>query len=244
MHILIADDEAPARVRLRSLLQELGDEYRVAGEASDGQAVLDACERQRIDLVLMDIRMPDMNGLQAAVQLSRMPRPPAVIFTTAYEEHALSAFDANAIDYLLKPIRLQRLHTALRKAGVMSMAQLAALAPAEQFLSVTFRGSLKRIAINDVLYLHADRKYVEVGHRDGLALIEESLKSLEERFPGYFLRIHRNALVALSALRELVKGADGQAWVVLEGSSQRLEVSRRHLPQVRRYLKGREDSPA
>jgi len=243
VNILLVDDEAPARQRLRALLVDLGDDYRVVAEAGNGEQALAACRQHLVDLVLMDIRMPGMDGLEAALQLAATAHPPAVIFTTAYDEHALKAFEANAVDYLLKPIRKQRLLGALQKAHALTRVQLGALqslrgGEEQAFLSASFRGDLLRIPIDEVIYLRAEHKYVVVRHEGGEALLEESLKSLEERFPKQFARIHRNALVNPARVSGLHRGLASQAELGFSGIDDRLEVSRRHLPAVRLWLKG------
>jgi len=237
MRILIADDELLARVRLASLLAELGAPWQLAGQAADGEQVLVACEGGDIDLVLMDIRMPGTHGLAAAQRLTALPRPPAVIFTTAYDQHALAAFEADAVDYLLKPIRKDRLLRALQKAQAAALATAAAGAEAAgEALTACQRGQLQRIPLSQVVYLQADSKYVRVRHDSGEALIEESLVSIEERFPGRFLRVHRSTLVAPARLAGLHKTDDGMVLQLL-GLDERLPVSRRHLAEVRQRLK-------
>ncbi len=242
MRILIADDEPLARTRLREQLHELsrddGFDVQLVAEVGDGQAAVDAARSTQPDVALLDIRMPGMDGIEAALQMSQWPASPAVIFVTAYDEHALAAFDAHAIDYLLKPIRPERLQVALERAGLLSQAQREALGgQQEAALSVTYRGALRRIPLGEVIFLRAGQKYVEVNHEQGVALLDESLKSIEERFPGHFVRIHRNALVMPQRMRELSRGESGQALLSLEGSDELLEISRRHLPDVRRLLK-------
>jgi two-component system response regulator AlgR len=238
MRVLVADDEVPARARLVALLNSAGGDFTVVGEAANGVEVLAQCERQSVDLVLLDIRMPAMDGIEAALTLAARPNPPAVIFVTAYDEHALAAFDANAIDYLLKPVRPQRLLRALEKARVLSQEQQAGLAEAGGYLSVSYRGRVQRIPAGEVILLRADSKYVEVWHPGGMALTEESLRAIEERLPGLFLRVHRNALVAADRARELRKDPVGQYVLSLHGTAELVEVSRRHAPEVRRLLRG------
>lgn len=243
MKILIVDDEAPARAHLRSLLEEIGSSYEVIGEAASGEEVLAACKSKPVDLVLLDIRMPGMDGLTAAARLADTERPPAVIFTTAFDEHALDAFEKNAIDYLLKPVRRQRLEKALAKAETLTRPQfqvLQELQSEEPMISASFRGGLQRIPLAEIYYFRAEQKYVVARYREGEALLEESLRSLEERFGDRFLRIHRNALAAKSQLAGLQKELDGRTLVSLKGLDERLEVSRRHLAGVRRFLKGRD----
>ncbi|MES9855700.1 MAG: LytTR family DNA-binding domain-containing protein [Sedimenticola sp.] len=242
MNILIADDELLARAMLRSLVEEIGPPYQVVGEAANGIEVVAACDAQAVDLVLLDISMPAMDGLEAASFLAAQPEPPAVIFVTAYEQHALAAFEESAVDYLLKPIRMERLERALKKAQQLTRPQLKALKGLQQgegdeYVSVSFRGGLERIPVVEVIYFQAEQKYVTVCHSGGEALLEESLKSLEERLGEHFMRIHRNALVARSRVTGVRKGEEGQSLVTLEGSDMLLEVSRRHLPELRRLLK-------
>jgi two-component system response regulator AlgR len=223
-------------------LQEIGPPYEVVGEAAGGEEALTACEALAVDLVLLDIRMPGMDGLAAAARLADFEQPPAVIFTTAFDEHALAAFDRNAIDYLLKPIRRQRLEQALAKAVSLTRPQLQVLQglqnEKEAAISATFRGGLQRIPLSEIYYFRAEQKYVVARHTAGEALLEESLKSLEQQFGDHFLRIHRNALVAKDQLAGLQKESDGRTLVVLKGLEERLDVSRRHLAGVRRFLKG------
>lgn len=241
MRILLVDDEPLARDRLAALLAEMGAPYQVVGMAANGAEALEFFSRQGADLVLMDIRMPGMDGLQAAKHLVKSETPPAVIFTTAYEEHALQAYETQAVDYLLKPVRKVRLQQALESAQKITLAQLEALAQATEHpvphLSISYRGGLRRLSLDQVLYLRADTKYVSVFHKEGELLLEESLKSLESRFGDWLLRIHRNALVARHALLGLEKTSGGVSRVRLRGCEELLEVSRRHLPEVRRLIK-------
>jgi len=240
MKLLLADDEAPARARLRELLREVRPDAELTGEAANGQTALALAREHRPDVALLDIRMPGMDGIRAALAMQELETPPAVIFVTAFDEHALAAFEANAIDYLLKPVRATRLRTALDKAAVFTRSQREVLAQADNTpgLSVTQRGVTRRIPLPDILCLKADHKYVEVHHRDGVALSDASLKSIEQQFPGRFLRIHRNALVDPARVRELRRAPDGRALLTIEGLASPLEVSRRHLPRVRALLRG------
>ncbi len=243
MKILVADDEAPARQRLRSLVEEIGPPYEWVGEAVTGEEALARNRALAVDLVLMDVRMPAMDGLQAASRLAELPQPPAVIFVTAYEEHALAAFDGNAVDYLLKPIRRQRLERALSKATALTRPQLQALQALQEgeaepdHVTTRYRGGIQRIPVEKIIYFRADQKYVTLRHSSGEALLEEPLKSLEQRFGDRFMRVHRNALVSCRHLRGLEKAPDGRCLVRLEGAEERLEISRRHLAQVRRWLR-------
>lgn len=239
MKVLVADDEQPARQRLMMLLHEIDSTIQTI-EAPDGLSALRLAQQQQVDVALLDIRMPGLDGITLAMRLADLPQPPAVVFVTAYDEHALAAFDANAIAYLLKPIRVQRLREALHKAQLLSRAQREALAEQNggAALSATLGGRLMRIPLEQVIYLRADQKYVELCHPGGVALLDDSLKSIEERFPDTFVRIHRNALVAPQRMRELSRAADGSMLLALHGADLRLEVSRRHLAEVRRRLRG------
>jgi two-component system response regulator AlgR len=242
LDVLIVDDEPLARQRLRDLLLALPG-VRVVGEAHDGRQAIDACEQLRPDVVLLDIAMPVMDGLEAARHLAADPSAPAVVFCTAYDEHALAAFEARAIDYLLKPVRAERLGAALERARALGRGRanerLQALpkTQAPTHLCARLRGSLRLIPVADIVYLQAEEKYVVVHHLGGEDLVEDSLKTLEHEFPERFLRIHRNCLVARSELRELRRGADGQVHALLKRSADALEISRRCLPQIRQLLK-------
>jgi two-component system response regulator AlgR len=243
MDVLITDDEPLARERLRVLLAEHPDVV-VVGEAANGREALDAVERLRPDLLLLDIAMPLMDGLEAAHHLAQFDAPPAVVFCTAYDEHALSAFEAAAVDYLVKPVRAERLAAALERARRYVAARPnASRLPGlprnkpRTHLSARLRGSLRLIPVAEITYLQADEKYVSVHHAHGEDLIEESLKSLESEFGDRFMRIHRNCLIAASALTELRRGNDGQAHVMLRGVALPLEVSRRCLPLLRDRLR-------
>ncbi|HUO82029.1 MAG TPA: LytTR family DNA-binding domain-containing protein [Gammaproteobacteria bacterium] len=244
MNVLIVDDEPPARERLAGLLAEL-DGWSVAGEARNGREALDFCARQRPDVVLMDIRMPGMDGVEAARHLSMLDEPPAVIFTTAYDEYAIEAFEAQAIGYLLKPVRRPRLERALAHAVRLTRPQLARMdartanvAP-RGHVCVRVRDELKLIPVRDVLCFVADQKYVTVRHKGGEDLLDESLKDLEREFAAEFLRIHRNALIALRHLDAVEKTADGSCFARIRGCDERLVVSRRQAGELRRRLRGR-----
>ena len=243
MKILIVDDEKLGRERLVQLLEEIGAPYEILGQAASGEEALELCSALDVDLVLMDIRMPGVDGLEAAARIMRNDPPPAVVFVTAYEEHALEAFDKNAVDYLLKPVRRGRLEAALSRAQTLSRVQLQALddLKGDSFTYVysNYRGGILRIPVDEVYFFHAEQKYVMARHQGGEALLEESLKALEQQAGDGFLRIHRNALVAKNYLNGLEKRPDGHCQVCFRDIDDRLEVSRRHLPEVRRWLKGR-----
>lgn len=241
MRILVTDDEGPARVRLRRLLDGIPG-IEVVGEAANGREALVLSDRLKPDIVLMDIRMPVIDGLEAATHLSGYEHPPAVIFTTAYGDHALAAFEANAVDYLVKPIRAARLAEALEKAGRPNRAQLAALrgpagrGTARTHICVPRRGGMVLIPVSEIAYFRADHKYVTVRHTGGEVLIEEPLKGLEAEFRGQFLRIHRNTLISLSFMSGIERGRGGGYRVVLRGVAERPEVSRRHVAALKAHL--------
>ena len=242
MKILIVDDEQLARARLRSLLNELSHE--VVAESANGLEALHVVEQHRPDIVLMDIRMPVMDGLQAATKIMQFDSPPAIIFTSAYDEYALDAFKSQAVDYLLKPVRLKDLEIALNATTRLTQAQQQILnrllADNEQdaCISAKVQGDTRLIPVKDIYYFQADQKYVTVGYSQGEVLIEDSLVSLEQQF-DQFIRIHRNALVAKKKIEALEKDSEGRSYIRLRDCDKTLEVSRRHLPDIRRWLKER-----
>ena len=242
MKALVVDDEVLARERMRALLADFA-EVEVVGEAGDGLEALEAVERLRPDLVLMDIRMPRMDGLEAARHLGAFEPMPAIVFCTAYDDHALAAFDAHAVDYLLKPIRSERLRTAIERARRFSGETLKALADSDvsrrerSHLCARVRGNLVLVPVSDVDFLLAEDKYVIVHHSGGEVLIEEPLKALEVEFGTRFVRIHRNCLVALDKLAGLTRTADGRVLATLERVATPLEVSRRNLPALRKTVR-------
>ena len=240
MKVLIVDDELPARSRLRALLEELPT-WEVVGEAGDGVEALRRASDLEPDVVLLDIRMPGMDGLEAARHLAGLEHPPAVIFTTAFDHHALEAFEAAAVDYLLKPIRRARLEQALDRARRPNRAQLSGLSGGERaartHICASNRGGLQLVPIEAVWYFLADQKYVSVRHPGGELLIEESLKSLEEEFGELFVRVHRNALVAAAQLVGIDKTPQGGQVARLRDCDDTIEISRRHAPELRRRLR-------
>lgn len=241
MNVLIVDDEPPARDRLHNLLDQLPD-YHCCGEASNGAEALRLAESAPPDIVLLDIQMPGLDGLETARRLAALARPPAVIFVTAYGEHALEALDAQAVAYLLKPVRLERLERALTNASRLNRAQLASLTAdraeaGRTHIRARLGQRLELIPLADVCYFLADQKYVTVRHRNGEALIEESLKALETELGARVMRVHRNALAMALHVTGLEKSADGGVHLIFDNIPDRLEVSRRHLGMVRQFLK-------
>jgi len=246
LRVVIVDDEAPARSRMRDLLAECAGEIalEIAGEAASGREALELLSREPADLVLLDIRMPEMDGIEAARHLQNLEQPPAVVFATAYDDYAIRAFELHAIDYLLKPIRLARLREALARARAAPLRTDAlreiARAP-RAHLSAQERGRIHLIPIADVIYLKADLKYVTVRTAAREHLIEESLTRLEQEFGSRFLRVHRNCLVARVAVRgfERAEIAGEARWeVLLEGVDERIAVSRRQQHVMREFLRG------
>ena len=236
LKLVIADDEPLARERLRMLLADQAG-VEVVAEAGDGQQVLDACATLHPHAVLLDIAMPGLDGLETARRLAGSIPPTAVVFCTAYDEHALSAFEAAALDYLVKPVRPERLAAALERVRAYHAARPEQEGARRTQLCARLRGSLRVIPIEEVHYLQAEEKYVVVHHARGEDLIEEPLKALEEEFGDRFVRIHRNCLVARQELVELRRGADGHVQAVLRSGGPALEVSRRCVPQLKQTLR-------
>jgi len=270
LRVLLVDDEPLARVRLRQLLAQGADgvpAVQVVDEAGDAAGLLQALERHPdCDLVLLDIGLPGGSGLALADRLRRLPAPPAVVFVTAHAHHALQAFDLDAVDYLTKPVRRERLQAALQRVARWR-ARPAQAAEAGPVLVVSDRGRVLRVPVAEVLYLKADQKYVLLVSRQGRWLLDDALADLEQRLGPAVLRVHRSALVAVAAVRSLeraplggaVAGAAGagagagaehdapadagaepaETWVVRLSSGDALAVSRRQLAAVREVLAAR-----
>jgi two-component system response regulator AlgR len=245
LRVLIVDDEAPARHRLGDVLADCSDQLAVdiVGEADNGLDALTLIQRQPVDVVLLDIRMPGMDGLECAAHLNRLSSPPAIIFSTAYDAYACQAFDLNAVDYLLKPVRAERLVRALSRAHRLNhkvLNQLRDAHPkARTHLSLNEKGRIVLIPVDDILYLKAELKYVTVRTTAREFLIEESLTHLENEFDPVFLRIHRNCLVARARIREIGKlpGDEDGHFLRLDGLDERLMVSRRQYSALREKIK-------
>ncbi len=241
LKVLLVDDEALARARLRTLLAECDAPAAVpAGEAANAAQAMELLLRQSVDAVLLDIHMPGADGLALAQALRSMPQPPAVVFVTAYAEHAVEAFELEAVDYLTKPVRRERLQAALQKVqrAVLARGEPAAATP--ETLLIHDRGRTERVPLAEVLYFKAELKYVTVRTSARSYILDASLSELEERHAAQFLRVHRNALVARRALRALERHDDpeeGEGWAVrLTGVDDVVAVSRRQLGAVREAL--------
>lgn len=248
IRVLICDDEPLALDRMRRMLEKVPATLCV-GEAENGQELLEQVPKLQPDLILLDIRMPGMDGLQAASRLSESDNPPAIIFCTAYDEHAIEAFKVNAVDYLLKPVRQEDLEKALNKAGRVNKTQLQAVkkefgsdepvaegdSKEREYISARSRRGIELIPVADVRYFLADQKYVTVRHSQGETLLDETLKDLEQEFGDRFVRVHRNALVALAYVEGL-EHSGNQYQLRLQGVEERLTVSRRHASGVKKLL--------
>ena len=247
LRIMIVDDEAPARNRLKELLADCAASFphELVGEAANGREVLDLMSKDPADLLLLDIRMPEMDGIEVARHLLSLPQMPAVIFTTAYDLYAIQAFEVNAVDYLLKPVRGERLLAALQKARQIrppGQAQLQKLARRPRTcLSVQERGKIVLIPVAEIIYLKAEQKYVTIRTREREYLLEESLTNLEQEFSANFMRIHRNCLVAKNSITGFEKvaedGGESHWEVVLKGVEEKLPVSRRQQYIVKEFAK-------
>lgn len=242
MRVLVCDDEELSRTRLLRLLQQCNVE--VVGEAASGRQLLELAERVRPDLVLMDIRMPDIDGLEAAARLNELETPPVVIFCTAYEGHALQAFRVHAADYLLKPVSMIDLRSALERACALNRVPLTEISDdlavsqvsRRRHLSARTTRGLELVPVDEVRYFQADHKYVVAYHGGGQVLLNEPLKALEDEFAGLFVRIHRSTLVSLRFVEKLKYFRNGSAEAYLRTVEYSLPVSRRYLARVRRAL--------
>ena len=239
LRVLIVDDEALARARLRVLLADCREPTAdVVAEASNAAQAMTAIRQHAFDVVLLDVRMPGMDGVQLARSLSQLPQPPAVVFVTAHAEHAVQAFEVAATDYLTKPVRLERLQQALQKVERIAHINIG-LEPdlIGQVLIIQDRGRTERVPLAEVLYLKAELKYITVRTATHSYIFDGALNELEEKYAAHFIRVHRNALIARRAVRALVKHFDaeeGEGWAVrLSGIDELLAVSRRQLSAVR-----------
>jgi two-component system, LytTR family, response regulator AlgR len=238
VNVLIVDDEPRARERLERLLGEI-DGWCFAGACGSGPEAIEHASRLRPGVVLLDIRMPGMDGIETAQHLSRLEAPPAVIFTTAYDQYAIDAFEARAVGYLLKPVRRERLESALSYASRVNAALLDGLAPPRggpprRHVAARVRDELRLIPVKEVLYFRAEQKYVTVRHLRGEDVIDEPLKRLEDEFADEFVRIHRSVLVSVQQIDALERHDDGYVLRLRPGET--LPVSRRQLTELKRRL--------
>lgn len=247
LRVFIADDEAPARERLKELLADIAPEVptTLVGEARHGLEALERVPSSAAEVLLLDIEMPGMAGLELARHLAALDGAPRTIFVTAHDRHAVEAFELNALDYLLKPVRASRLAAALKKAVAGTNAgaeQLARAADrAREYLSIVERNRIALVPVRDIVFLRAEQKYVTLRTREREYLVEESLIALEREFAERFVRIHRNCLVARASVRGFERGpGEEPAWLVLlDGVDERLPVSRRQWPALRELMADR-----
>lgn len=240
MRIIIVDDETLARDRIKRMLSE-DERHAVVADVSNGYEALKVSEELRPDLILLDIRMPGMDGIETAHHFIGQKDPPAIVFCTAYEEHAIQAFELQAVGYLLKPVRREKLMAALGRATALNRLQMAALHGVSQtrrahICARTYKG-VELVNVGDIRYFQADQKYVTVRFPNGELIIDETLRELETEFSDLFLRVHRNALVGKYHILGLDKGSDGQIGVRLDGIRETVDVSRRHLPGIRKLIR-------
>jgi two-component system, LytTR family, response regulator AlgR len=242
LRVLLVDDEALARARLRVLLADChAPAADVVAEASNAAQAMAAVRQHAFDVVLLDVRMPGISGVELAQTLAALPQPPAVVFVTAHAEHAVQAFEVAAVDYLTKPVRLERLQQALQKVERLALINIG-LQPdlLGEVLIIQDRGRTERVPLAEVLYLKAELKYITVRTARHSYILDGALSELEEKYATHFMRIHRNALIARRAVRALVKHFDaeeGEGWAVrLSGIDELLAVSRRQLSAVREAI--------
>jgi len=244
LNVLIVDDEPLARSRLRTLLGECRrPDVTCGGEAGNAVQAIDMLRRGAVDAALLDVRMPGADGLTLAQTLRELPNPPAIVFVTAHAEHAVTAFELDAVDYLTKPVRLERLQAALQKVERhLAATRSAQSAQPQETLIIQDRGRTERVPLSEVVYLKAELKYITVRTAGKSYILDGSLSELEEKYAAQFIRVHRNALVARRAVRALEKHFDpeeGEGWAVrLTGIDELLAVSRRQLAAVRDAITG------
>lgn len=245
LKVLLVDDEVLARLRLRTLLADCtAPDVEVLAEAANGPQAIAALKQGAFDLVLLDVRMPGMDGVQLAQTISSMAEPPAMVFVTAHAEHAVQAFEVAAVDYLTKPVRLERLQQALQKVERLVQSKKAQTANfSGDMLIIQDSGRTERVPLGEVLYLKAELKYITVRTAARSYILDGALSELEEKYTTLFMRIHRNALVARQAVRALEKYHDaeeGEGWAVrLNGIPELQAVSRRQLSAVRDAIASR-----
>lgn len=240
---LVVDDEALARSRMRTLLADCRvPPVQMEAEAANAVQAMEHLSRLPIDVLVLDIHMPGVDGLALAARVRAMPKPPALVFVTAHAEHAVAAFDLEAVDYLTKPVRLERLQAAMEKVQrfLISRESQQAAAQAEETIVIQDRMRTERVPLHEVIYFKAELKYVTVRTAHRSYILDGSLNDLEARYGSQYLRVHRNALVARRAIRAIEKhfdAVDGEGWAVrLDGIDELVAVSRRQLPSVRELI--------
>lgn len=242
MRIIVCDDEPLARERLVRIVKESG--HDVVAQAKTGIEAIVAVKAQQPDIILLDIRMPEMDGVACAQELAKLQHPPAIIFVTAYDHYAIAALKANAIGYLLKPANKDELLEALQKATNLNAAQLNEIRklenptsrPVREHIAARTHRGVELIKIQDIYYFTADQKYVKVRHKDGIVLIDDTLKELEQEFEDKLFRVHRNAIINIKYLDFLETLDAGQYQLHFKGIDETLAVSRRHLPALREKI--------
>ncbi|QDL56828.1 response regulator transcription factor [Rhodoferax aquaticus] len=244
MRVLLVDDENLARARLRTLLGDCPSPKAVVqAEAANAVQAMELLQRQVFDVALVDVHMPGADGLAFGKVLRSLPNPPALVFVTAYLEHAVQAFELEAVDYLTKPVRLERLQAALLKVErhVSQKATQPQWIEPEECVVIHERGRTERVSLQQVIYFKAEQKYITVRTAERSYILEGSLNELEEKYADRYLRVHRNALVARGAMRSLEKHfdpEDGEGWAVhMHGTSDVVNVSRRQLAAVRELVR-------
>jgi two-component system response regulator AlgR len=240
--VFIVDDESLARERLKRLV-ERNQGYQVCGEAENGAQALTLIEREKPDIVLLDIRMPGIDGLEVASALAKHTHPPAVIFCTAYDEYAIDAFKKQAMGYLLKPVRGEELNSALSQARHVNQLQLKALQEQEdsddiQFVAHSWKGQ-ELIAFDSIYYFKSEQKYITVIHKGGETISDQTLKELENEYPEKLLRAHRNSLVNVKHISAMNKDSDGHYYLHIRDSEHRILVSRRHVSELKQIINDR-----
>ena len=242
MRIVVCDDEPLARERLVRIVQESG--HQVVAQATTGAEAIIAVKTQQPDIILLDIRMPEMDGVRCAQELAKLEHPPAIIFVTAYDHYAIAALKANAIGYLLKPANKDELLEALHKATNLNAAQLNEIRklenptarPVREHIAARTHRGVELIELKDIYYFTADQKYVKVRHKEGVVLIDDTLKELEQEFEDRLFRVHRNAIINIKYLDFLEALDAGQFQLHFKGIGETLAVSRRHLPALREKI--------
>ncbi|MCV6627369.1 MAG: LytTR family DNA-binding domain-containing protein [Cellvibrionaceae bacterium] len=243
MDVLVVDDEALARERLVRMISRM-EECEVVAQAAGAEEAIKAIADAGPDVVLMDISMPGEDGLSAAKRISTLANPPAVVFCTAYDKHAVEAFEAQAVGYLLKPVRQEQLEQVLQNARKLNRMQLAALDnmnqesshSARKHITAKTRRGVELIPLDDIFYFLADQKYVTVFHKGGETLIDDTLKELESEFEGGFVRVHRNALVSRDYIEGMERAPEGHYVMRMRDTDSRPIVSRRHVSKIRAML--------